>query len=279
VDDAVGFVRHLGEGLSYRAYGAECHLPQAPSGFADLVVRLPRADCPDDLVTLAQREAALLKYLSTLALRIRLPHVVGAIPVGNGLALVQEMVCGIPLDLRASRCPGGCPWEIVAHAAATCHGVSTHPIPSSVPRHVTRRAHALAALGRLDAIRIPEAKAAYDWGIEHLPADDASCLLHGDLLGQNLLLGFDDEPPGVIDWAAAQIGDPAYDLAIVTRGVRQPFQVAGGLERLLNAYNARARLPLTATDVSTCTRSAWSLGSIRRIHGNTVPSFIAGGPR
>jgi len=73
--------------------------------------------------------------------------------------------------------------------------------------------------------------------------------LHGDLLGQNLLFSFDNEPLGIIDWAEAQIGDAAYDLAIVTRGKRQPFQVAGGLQRILDAYNPRVQRPLTALDV------------------------------
>ncbi len=247
-DDAVGFVRFLGEGLSYRAYRAECELPKTGGGLVDLVVRLPRADCPEDLATLAQRELELLNYLSTLNLPIRLPRVVGAIPVAGGLALVQEMVSGIPLDLRASRCPGGRPWEVVAQAASVCHGVNAHLIPSIVPRQATRRAHALAVLARLEAIAIPEAKDAHAWGMEHLPPDEPGSLLHGDLLGQNLLLSF-DKPLGVIDWAEAQIGDPAYDLAIVTRGARQPFQVAGGLERLLDAYNTQVQLPVTATDV------------------------------
>lgn len=39
------------------------------------------------------------------------------------------------------------------------------------------------------------------------------------------------------DWEYAQLGDPAYDLAIVTRGVRRPFQIDGGMDRLLDSYN------------------------------------------
>lgn len=31
-------------------------------------------------------------------------------------------------------------------------------------------------------------------------------------------------------------GDPAFDLAILTRAVRQPFQVPGGFDRLLGSY-------------------------------------------
>jgi len=46
----------------------------------------------------------------------------------------------------------------------------------------------------------------------------------------------DNVPLGLIDWERACLGDPAYDLAIVTRGVRKPFQIDRGLERLLEAY-------------------------------------------
>ena len=59
--------------------------------------------------------------------------------------------------------------------------------------------------------------------------------MHGDLLGQNILLA-PGETPTVIDWEYARFGDPAYDLAIATRGVKHPFQVADGLARLLDAY-------------------------------------------
>ena len=45
---------------------------------------------------------------------------------------------------------------------------------------------------------------------------------------------------GLIDWEQARFGDPAYDLAIVTRGARRPFQLADGLDRLLEAYAARS---------------------------------------
>jgi hypothetical protein len=39
---------------------------------------------------------------------------------------------------------------------------------------------------------------------------------------------------------------PAYDLAIVTRGVRQPFQIGGGLGRLLDAYAAAGGASVSA---------------------------------
>jgi hypothetical protein len=42
-----------------------------------------------------------------------------------------------------------------------------------------------------------------------------------------------------LDWECAQIGDRAYDLdlAIVTRGIRKPLGVPGGLHRLVQFYN------------------------------------------
>jgi hypothetical protein len=108
-----------------------------------------------------------------------------------------------------------------------------------------RRVHAQRSLAESTGIAVP---------FLHISSRrDDSCRrpqhLHGDLLGQNLQLSLDDEPMRIIDWTEAQIGDPAYDLAIVTRGVRQPFQVAGGLDRLLDANNARARRPVIASEV------------------------------
>lgn len=96
---------------------------------------------------------------------------------------------------------------------------------------------------------IPETRDARAWALENLPPNEPACLLHGDLLGQNLILSLDDEPLGIIDWSEARIGDPAYDLAIVTRGTRQPFKVSDGLQRLLDTYNAQSRYTVTAKQV------------------------------
>jgi len=76
---------------------------------------------------------------------------------------------------------------------------------------------------------------ARQWALEHLPAAHPSVLLHGDLLGQNIVLA-PGTLPTVIDWEFARCGDPAYEFAIVTRGVKRPFQTSGGLARLLEAY-------------------------------------------
>ena len=102
----------------------------------------------------------------------------------------------------------------------------------------------------------------HSWTQEHLPPASPSVLLHGDLLGQNIL--FDprepDELPAVIDWSLAKLGDPAYDLAIVTRGRRRPFKRADGLARLLDAYAEAGGDPLMAAEVhlhELCMQAGW----------------------
>lgn len=120
--------------------------------------------------------------------------------------------------------------------AAWVHRLDVPELAQVLPGHATRREHALAeveeAFAGLDGSIVDEARG---WALEHLPPDEPSRLVHGDLLGQNLLV-MPDEPTGLIDWEYARRGDPAWDLAIVTRGVKRPFGVADGLARLLRVY-------------------------------------------
>ena len=79
---------------------------------------------------------------------------------------------------------------------------------------------------------------------EHLLAAEPATLVHGDLLGQNILL-HPTQPPTVIDWEFADLGDPAYDLAVVTRGKPKPFDMIKGLQRLLEAYSGVPSMGVT----------------------------------
>jgi aminoglycoside phosphotransferase (APT) family kinase protein len=87
------------------------------------------------------------------------------------------------------------------------------------------------------------------WMREHLGDPDPGVLLHGDLLGQNLRI-FPDEVPGVLDWRFVEVGDPAADLAVVTRGVRRPFQIESGRNKLLDAYNSRSTVQVDAASLT-----------------------------
>lgn len=44
----------------------------------------------------------------------------------------------------------------------------------------------------------------------------------------------------------AEVGDPAEDLAIVTRGIRRPFQIDGGRQKVLDSYHERATIEVSA---------------------------------
>jgi aminoglycoside phosphotransferase (APT) family kinase protein len=78
----------------------------------------------------------------------------------------------------------------------------------------------------------------------------------------------------VVDWEYACTGDPAYDLAIVTRGARQPFQVSHGLAHLLDAYAAAGGRPLRALDVyfhEPCLAARWYRLSLEHPDGGEPP--------
>lgn len=200
------------------------------------------------MATRARREAALVARLVGLSFPLGLSRVLAVLPAERGVATISEPIAGIPLDPRASRTPGGRPWEYVAGAAAAIHSVDAAVVGDIVGGAATRREHALSKLAVLERIDVPEARDARAWAEEHLPPADASHLVHGDLLGQNLLLR-PGAPLAVLDWEYASLGDPAFDLAIVTRGVRRPFQVEGGLRRLLESYASRSPIPVSVEHV------------------------------
>ena len=245
----VGWVKQIGQGLSRDAYAAE--VETLPDGHRDTyVVLLPARDAEPALGARTRREARLLGRLATMELPFRTAEAVGTYPEvsaragepGDAPALVCKYVWGVPLDLRAGRQPSVRPWEVVAEIAAAIHAMDGVALADILPGYSTRREHAAAVIASSFAglhgpgvLEEPEIRDAHAWAVAHMPPDTPAALVHGDLMGQNILLGL-SEPSAVIDWEYATRGDPAYDLAIVTRGVRKPFQVAGGLERLLEAY-------------------------------------------
>ena len=76
-----------------------------------------------------------------------------------------------------------------------------------------------------------------------------------DLLPQNLLLSWDldsltnDTWVSVIDWECTCIGDPAYDLSIVTRGSRKLLGVANSRALFFDAYRAAGGREVAEQDV------------------------------
>jgi len=248
----VGRVTKIGEGLSRDVFAAsvdpppEGAQPEEPVVLAALVPRRPGGS-PQPV----RREARLLRGLERVALPFRVPRFARVVETERGAVLVLECLAGIPADLRAGRTTSIRPWELVAEVAAGVHAVELAPLAAGLGGWPTRRAHGQARLGELawaEAASQPMVRAALAWLCEHLPPDEPARLLHGDLLGQNILL-WPGSPPALIDWEHALRGDPAYDLAIVTRGVRHPFQIERGLPLLLEAYARHGGCELGERDV------------------------------
>ncbi|MBN2191836.1 MAG: aminoglycoside phosphotransferase family protein [Polyangiaceae bacterium] len=246
----VGRVSRLGRGMSRDAFVAWVSLepdPEALSG--QYVALLPRPESEPDHDTFVRRELLILEVLGQQVLPFRVPLAIGALPLAGKLALVQRAIGGITLDLRAGRQSGVRPWEVVGQIAAALHTLELPVLRQlRVPGAATRRDHALEALAVFNELDAPEAVDAQAWALEHLPPPEPARLTHGDLLGQNILIE-PNEPPAVIDWTCASFGDPAWDLAVVTRGVRRPFQTERGLAHLLDAYRAAGGVGLQAEHV------------------------------
>lgn len=269
----IGFVKKVGEGLSRDIFAAEVELRiggelQSPAWAA----LLPRPDAPANLAARVPQEAALLKRLPARTRTFRVPRAVAVVDDPCGPALVRDFVPGFEADLRAGRMTHIRPWDLVGGIAAAIHGLDVEPLADLVPGHDTRRAAAearLEELQELESVTDPLVTDALGWARGHLPPPVPATLVHGDLLGQNILLG-PDRPPTVIDWEFARRGDPAYDLAIVTRGVRRPFQIEGGFHKLLEAYNARSARPLCESEVrfhEICLHVGWWADALDRGSG------------
>lgn len=237
----IGRVVRIGDGLTCDAFAAAVDLGGVHADASDAyVVTLPRGGHDPARDQRIRRAHDLLARLQAVPLPFLVPAPLAVVDLDGQAVLVQRFIRGVELDLRAGRQGTVGPWNNVGEIAAALHAVDAGGFADLVPGPPTRRAAALAALATaFDGLDRPEARAARAWAAAHLPPDEPSVLVHGDLLGPNILLTLrDDIALAVIDWEYAELGDPAADLAIVTRGQRQPFQTAGGLDLLLDAYRA-----------------------------------------
>ncbi len=252
-DDAeieVGWVKKIGEGLYRDVYSG---LVDAVTGDGRIELNaaalLPRWDAPPETDEGAWKEAALLRELGDLELPFRIPGWAVAVEETRRSILVRDCLRGIPLDAFPERREDIAPWEVIGRLAAEVHATPAETLKSLLPAHPTRRSHAEACLREVEEIaNEPVADDAVAWIRAHMPPDDPATLIHGDLLGQNILLDFEN-PPALIDWEYSRLGDPAYDLAIVTRGRKQPFKRRDGFQEFLDVYNETAELHLRPTDV------------------------------
>ena len=231
-----GRVRKVGESLLRDVFAAEVD-PGVDGWPKPLVALVPRRSAPGPRLWDVEREARLLTFLAERELSFRIPGLAIAVSVGGGSVLVCEDLAGFPLDLLAGRVPSIRPWDTVGRIAAEVHGIPLGELPW-LDGHATRREHGEALVDELsdqEDAHDPDVRAGLSWVRAHLPPSEPSSLVHGNLLGQNLLI-HPEEPMTVVGWGRALRGDPAFDLAIVTFGVRRPFQIDGGMRRLIETY-------------------------------------------
>ncbi|MCP3995538.1 MAG: phosphotransferase [bacterium] len=243
----IGRVDFRGKGLCRTVYAAEAEVAGDPRGTRRYAVLLPNTDAEAGCDRRTRREAEVLRTLARCDLPLRVPELVALIEDEARAVLVETVVDGMSIGLDGGRWVIQQPWSTVAEVAAAVHGVDTGPF-EGFGGHATRRSHAQAALEVFDGLDDPLVRDVHAWTLEHLPPPAPSALLHGDLLGQNILILL-DQPPGLIDWENAEIGDSAYDFAIVTRGLRRPFKTSDGLALLLDAYREAGGEPVTAQEV------------------------------
>lgn len=246
----IGRVVKIGHGSYRDAYVTHVDfIPDPHKRSGRYAVLLPRENAPEDLDERTRREVSLLKRLAGRELPFRVPQGVAAVQDIDRLALVRRFRDGFTLDMRGERQRGLEPWVVIAEIAAAIHHLDLSDFQDLLHGPATRRAHAEEALRILEELDDPIAEEAMSWGRRNLPGDEPSVFLHGDLVGDNVLL-MPEQRSLLIDWENARIGDPAYDLARVTRAARQPFKRDDGLQRLVDAYARKEGVPgVTAAHV------------------------------
>jgi len=146
--------------------------------------------------------------------------------------------------------------RLVGRVAAAIHRLEIQRFPH-LPSSHSRTEHVKSQLAELDEAlfaEFPIANEVRQWIAVQIPADDRTCVLHGDLLPQNLLCdwtasGQPDTQVGVVDWEMARVGDPAYDLAIVSRGDRKVLGVKDGVKVLVEDYLEFGGQPVSLANV------------------------------
>jgi thiamine kinase-like enzyme len=168
------------------------------------------------------------------------------------IGMIETAVPGVSLDDSKDRTT----LTLISRVAATVHGMAIEQFPH-LPSSADRTQYVNSRIDALDGALFTEfslANEVREWIEAHLPSGDHNCLLHSDLLPQNLLYdwetsGRENALVGIIDWEMAHVGDPAYDLAIVSRGNRKVLGVKEGVKVLVDEYLKFGGKPISLTDV------------------------------
>ena len=200
------------------------------------------------------REAETLQVLNTVDFPHPTPEFICFVKDDKAelFGMIETVVPGVSLDDFKDRTT----LELIGRVAAAVHQMAIEQFPH-LPSDADRPQHVRARLNKLDAglfAEFPLANEVRQWIEAHLPSGGQNCVLHSDLLPQNLLCDWqassrENAKVGVVDWEMAHVGDPAYDLAIVSRGNRKVLGVKEGLRVLLEEYLKFGGKPISLTDV------------------------------
>ena len=271
----VEWVKKIGDGLSKEAYRGDVTIFEEKEKYSVFAVSLLLHDADANAGSRMLKEFYILDIINKAETSFSVPEPFGIIWVNGIMISVRSFVFGYPIELRAPRSNIERPWEIIAKTAAEIHNLRINNLPEDTKLYPTRLDHAQSNLTKYKNYNIPEIQEALKWISENLPIADKSVLVHSDLLGQNLFKT-DIEKIIVLDWEYSFYGDPAYDLAIVTRGVKRPFQISGGMDYLVDSYLAFGGKQLTKKDVYIYELSlilGWYKQSLNRTLGGHGPEY------
>ncbi|MCY2931271.1 MAG: phosphotransferase [Planctomycetota bacterium] len=258
-----GWLQRLGEGCNHKAFCYRVEAPDGAGGQAEqvYVVRMRGGRWTDDEPSPPVddggmiREMKVLRWLAQRRLPFETPRFIceiGEDPL-RPEGFIETAVSGaVPLEwLQKNPNQRDYLTQTTAALAGAIHALPTDGL-DFLPRHPDSRSHVQALLGEFpeDFLAVdPAARAAAEYIRAHVGPARPAVFLHGDLLAQNLLRDIATDALAVVDWEFASIGDPAHDLAIVTRGNSKLFGAVNGRRRLLTAYAAAGGTPLAAAAV------------------------------
>lgn len=223
---------------------------------ASYFLRMPKKFDPirsqaESLVIL-DREMETLRRLERCSVPYHTPKVICEVTDRQGarVGFIETALHGYSLKYMENGWNGRSRLSIAGETAARVHQLPVSDF-AHLPTIADSEAHVRSALDELPAVlfKNPVVSAAKEW-ILGAVTKRSSVLLHGDLLPQNLRCDVQGgEAIGVLDWEYARIGDPAYDLAILTRGHRQPLKEENGFRKLLDAYAEAGGAPIAPSAV------------------------------
>jgi aminoglycoside phosphotransferase (APT) family kinase protein len=224
-----------------------------------LLLRLSSQKSPlrsrDEAGNYLNRETKTLRRLQDAGFRFETPELICRVKDDSGhlIGLIESWVRGLPLTLYKGSIYQDRIIPTIAEVAVSVHQLETKKF-GHLQAFDNSKAHILSKLGSLSPELFKEfstALRAKEWILSRLPENRPSVMLHGDLLPQNIMCHEirDEWKVALIDWEFATIGDPAYDLAIVTRGDRKIMGINNGLNILLDNYRNAGGIELSAVDV------------------------------